>query len=122
MTLPPLAGYDAEIIRPRLPKTGETVPAPGASYVETESFEILPSSEGQLVLRVPPFARLRRDDRGKQLSVAYDYRLRISWTWTGTQRLFAPEVQRFDIYQKPAHQKEWEPSIITLPAIAIPDR
>ena len=55
---------------------------------------------------------------------------RVCWTWTGTQRLFAPDVQRFDIYQKLARRKEeetpdrqeeqeWERSTTIPPLVAL---
>ena len=109
-------GYDAEVLRPRL-----EAPA----YADVESFEIdkITTSGDALTLVVTPFASLSETDRGNQISIAYDYHLAVSWTWTGTQRLFAPDVSRFKLHQKPARQDVdvWPTESASIPDFTVID-
>lgn len=92
-----LIGYDAQIIRPR---------ASDPNYADVQSFEITRATlEGtgvSLSVLVPPFGRLEADDIGREITIAYDQRLWVGWTWTGTQRLFAPNAREFKVYNRHA--------------------
>ena len=106
--------YDAEVVRlwvdPAQDEGEETDPSapPPAIYARNQPVEIREvhtSITGEptitrLVVRVPPFGRASAEDVGRELQVAFDRDLLASWTWTGTQRLFAPNVQRFQLYER----------------------
>jgi len=52
-----------------------------------------------LDLRPPALPRLRPAP-GQRVTVAHDRWVRTEWTWTGTQRLLAPQVDRFQLKER----------------------
>ncbi|HEX5862670.1 MAG TPA: LamG domain-containing protein, partial [Casimicrobiaceae bacterium] len=59
------------------------------------------TTDNRLVLDVelPPLARLR-PEIGQAILIDYDARLEVRWAWTGSQRVNAPDVSTFRIYDR----------------------
>jgi len=58
-------------------------------------------TDGNLVLTVepPPLARLL-PDVGHRIEIEYDTELDVRWAWTGIQRVSAPDVSTFRVYDR----------------------
>lgn len=59
------------------------------------------AADSRLVIDVqpPPLARLL-PAAGQAVQIEYDSRLEVRWAWTGLQRIRAPDVQTFRIYDR----------------------
>jgi hypothetical protein len=65
-----------------------------------EIADATPTAEGlDLRLTSPPLPRLL-PAAGQRVSIAHDLWVRTEWTWTGTQRLLAPRVDRFRLTER----------------------
>ncbi len=102
-----IVGYDLELIRPGLINA-----ITGAASPHTESLEILAAETAgdalELSVRRSAFSLLEATaDVDRPLEIPVDHEVRVEWTWTGAQRLFAPEVFAFRIAQRRRGTKTW---------------
>ena len=85
-----LLGYDLQVMRVI---DGRTV----RQKFEIRDAETDTDQRLRLRVKIPPFVRFL-PMRGDRILIEYDFRLKVRWTWTGRQRLFAPRAREFRIY------------------------